>query len=56
MQMQKKIMKLSVAAIATKGTTARTSNRIARSLTKVSADSFFFFFLLYGFDHIGAYN
>ena len=35
-----KKMKLSVAAIATRGTTARTSNRIARSLTKVSADSF----------------
>ena len=32
-----KKMKLSVAAIAAKGTTARTSNRIARSLTKVSA-------------------
>ena len=53
MQMQKK-MKLSVAAIATRGPTARTSNRIARSLTKVSADSVFF--KLYGFDHIGACN
>lgn len=54
MQMQKK-MKLSVAAIATKGTTARTSNRIARSLTKVIVQ-ILFFFIVYGFNHIGACN